>query len=218
MKVKWYGHAAFHILTAQGSRIVIDPYESGAFDNALSYGPIKERADIVITSHDHGDHNYTKDIQGKYVLVNKAGFHEIKDVKIKAIPSFHDQSEGKDRGRNLIAVISADHMTLVHLGDLGHLLDTSISKEIGEVDVLFLPVGGFFTIDAETATEVMNAIKPVVTVPMHYKTDKCRFPIAPVEHFTRGKKNVRMLKNFEMSVNKESLPREPEIVVFEHAL
>jgi len=218
MKINWYGHSAFHILTDQGTRIIIDPYKSGAFNNALAYGPIKDKADIVITSHDHEDHNDTKDIQGKYVLINKAGTYDIKDVRIKTISTFHDPSEGKERGINLISTIRADNMVLAHLGDLGHSLDTPLLKEIGKVDILLLPVGGLFTIDAAVATEVMNAIKPIITIPMHYKTEKCVFPIDPVEDFTMGKKNVRVLNNFEVSISKATLPKEPEIIVLEHSL
>jgi len=218
MKINWYGHSAFHILTDEGTGIIIDPYKSGAFNNALSYGPIKDTADIVITSHDHEDHNYTKDIQGKYVLIKNAGTHEIKDVKIKTISTFHDASKGKERGNNLISVIKADNMILVHLGDLGHSLDTAIVKEIGKVDILLLPVGGLFTIDAAVAAEIMNAIKPIITIPMHYKTEKCGFPIDPVEDFVKGRKNVRVLNKFDVSVSKATLPKEAEIIILKHSL
>ncbi len=95
MKIKWYGHAAFQITTDKGTKIIIDPYEPGSFSGALSYGKIEDKADIVITSHDHADHNYIKDIPGKYNHVSKAGDYGIKDVKIKAIPSFHDSIGGK---------------------------------------------------------------------------------------------------------------------------
>lgn len=218
MKINWYGHSSFHILTDQGTRIIIDPYKSGAFNNALTYGPIKDTAAIVITSHDHEDHNYTKDIQGKYVLIKDAGAYAIKDVKIKMIPAFHDPSKGKERGNNLISVIKVDNMALAHLGDLGHSLDNTLLKEIGKVDLLLLPVGGLFTIDAAEATEVMNAIQPIITIPMHYKTEKCGFPIAPVEDFIKGKKNVRVLNDFDISISKANLPKENEIIVLEHSL
>jgi L-ascorbate metabolism protein UlaG (beta-lactamase superfamily) len=218
MKINWYGHSAFHILTDQGTRIIIDPYKSGAFNNALTYGPIKDMADIVITSHDHEDHNYTKDIQAKYVLIKDAGIYEIKDIKIKTISAFHDPSKGKERGNNLISVIKADNMVLAHLGDLGHGLDNTLLKEIGKVDILFLPVGGLFTIDAAAAAEIMNAIQPIITIPMHYKTEKCGFPIASVEDFIKGKKNVRVLNNCDVSVSKATLPQENEIIVLEHSL
>ena len=218
MKIKWYGHAAFQITTDKGTRIIIDPYESGAFNNALMYSPIKDRADIVITSHQHADHNYTKDIQGEYVLIHQSGSYEIKDVNIKTISTFHDSSKGKERGVNLISVIKADSMVVAHLGDLGHDLDHDLSKQMEKVDILLLPVGGLFTIDARVATTVMNAIHPSMAIPMHYKTEKCGFPIAPLEDFTNGKANVRMLKSFEMSIDKGTLPKETEVIVLDHSL
>ena len=85
MKIKWYGHAAFNIFTEKGVKIIIDPYQSGAFGGALSYGKITDEADIVLTSHDHGDHNYTKDIKGDFKHINKEGTYEVKNIKIKAI-------------------------------------------------------------------------------------------------------------------------------------
>lgn len=218
MKIKWYGHSAFHIVTDQGTSIIIDPYKSGAFNNALAYGPIKDKADIVIISHDHEDHNHTNDIPGPYVLIKEAGTYEIKDLKIKTISTFHDPSEGKERGDNLVSIIKADNMVLAHLGDLGHSLDNVLLKEIGKVDILFLPVGGLFTIDAAEATELMNAVKPIITIPMHYKTQKCGFPIAPPEDFIKGKNNVRKLNRSDVSIVKETLPQEAEIIVLEHSL
>lgn len=218
MKINWYGHAAFSIVTEQGTKIIIDPYESGGYDGALAYGRIQEKADIVITSHDHADHNYTKDIQGAYRLINQAGAYEVKDVKLRLIPAFHDASAGKERGKNLISVMEADDLVVVHLGDLGHGLDAAALKNIGKMDILLMPVGGFFTIDAAEATQVMTAINPMVTIPMHYKTEKCGFPIAPVENFTGSRKNVRMLNQSEWAVQKATLPKEPEIIVLAHAL
>jgi L-ascorbate metabolism protein UlaG (beta-lactamase superfamily) len=218
VKIKWYGHSAFQITTEKGTRIIIDPYESGSFSGALSYGKIEDEADIVLTSHDHADHNYTKDIRGKYKHISKAGDHEIKDVKIKAIPCFHDSLGGKKGGNNLIFVIAADGLNLVHMGDIGHALDPELLKKIGQVDILLLPVGGFFTIDAAMAQKIMNDIKPHVTVPMHYKTQKCNFPIAPVEDFTKNQANVHILKESSVVIKKETLSQEPEIIVLQHAL
>jgi len=218
MKIKWYGHAAFQITTGKGTRIIIDPYEHGSFNGALSYGRIQDESDIVMTSHDHADHNYVKDIPGKYNHVSKAGDYEINDVKITAIPTFHDNSGGKEKGGNLVFVISADALVLVHMGDIGHGLDPEQLKKIGKVDVLLLPVGGFFTVDAAEASKIMNAIRPVITIPMHYKTEKCGFPIAPVENFINSQKNVRVLKESSVMISRGELPKEPEIIVLQHAL
>jgi L-ascorbate metabolism protein UlaG (beta-lactamase superfamily) len=218
MKIHYYGHAAFKVTTEAGVQIIIDPYEPGAFDGALSYGKITDQADIVITSHDHADHNYTKDIKGAFTLIHKAGDYTIKEIKIKMIPVYHDPSQGKERGNNLISVISADGLNLAHLGDLGHALEGGAIKDIGRVDLLLLPVGGFFTIDAGQADKITNTLAPSITIPMHYKTEKCAFPIANVEDFTKGFNQVKTLKGPELEIKKEGLPKSPEVIVLQHAL
>jgi L-ascorbate metabolism protein UlaG (beta-lactamase superfamily) len=217
MKVKWYGHAAFKLTTAKGVRIILDPYEPG-FGGALTYGAITDEADLVLTSHDHGDHSYVREIKGKFTRIEKEGSYDEAGVKIQAIPCFHDPSKGKERGKNLIFVIEADGLKVVHVGDLGHVLDPGTLQKIGPVDLLFLPVGGFYTIDAKEATEVMHAIKPRLTIPMHYRTEKCGFPITTVDDFTTGKKGVKVLNASELEITKETLPKDAEIVVLKHAL
>jgi L-ascorbate metabolism protein UlaG (beta-lactamase superfamily) len=218
MKIKWYGHAGFKITTEKGVNIIIDPYEPGGFDGAISYGPIDEPADVVITSHDHADHNYVKGIKGSYKRIKESGEFEFQGVGIKTIPVFHDESRGKERGSNLISVIAADGLVVTHLGDLGHDLEPETLKKIGKADIVLMPVGGFFTIDAKMADKVRSALDPAITIPMHYKTAKCAFPIASVEDFTKDKKNVRVLKSSELDVQKATLPEERQIVVLQHAL
>ena len=218
MKIKWYGHAAFRITTGKEIRIIIDPYKSGAFNGALSYGKIDEEADIVLISHDHADHNYVKNIKGKYILVDKAGEDDIQGIKIEAWETFHDKSSGRERGRNLIFVVTADDLILVHMGDIGHALDGELLKTIGKVDIVLLPVGGFFTIDATEASGMVTELAPRVIIPMHYKTDKCGFPIAPVEEFTKKQANVRIMDKAEIEISKKTLPANPEVVVLRHAL
>lgn len=214
-KIKWYGHSAFQITTDEGIRIIIDPYESSG---SIAYGKIKDEADIVLTSHDHRDHNYTKDIQGKFVHINKAGQHEKGEVKIKAIPTFHDKSEGRERGTNLVFVVSAEDIVVAHLGDLGHTLDDSVLQSIGKVDIPLLPVGGFFTIDAKEATKIMNDVRPVITIPMHYKTERVGLSIEGLEGFIKDNKTVKEANACEIVITKETLPKTNEILVMRHAL
>jgi L-ascorbate metabolism protein UlaG (beta-lactamase superfamily) len=218
MKVTWYGHSAFKLTTDKGVRIIIDPYESGFGNGGLAYGKITDEADLVLTSHEHGDHSYVQDIRGKFTRIEKEGSHVVAGVKVTAMPCFHDSSKGKDRGNNLIFVIEADGMKVAHVGDLGHVLSPDILQKLGSIDLLLLPVGGFYTIDAREATEVMNAIKPRVTIPMHYKTEKCAFPITGVDEFTRGKKGVRVVNASELDVGIENMPKDAEIIVLKYAL
>jgi len=218
MKIKWYGHSAFQLTTDEGVRIIIDPYESGAFGGSISYGKIKDEADFVLTSHDHGDHNYINDIQGNFVHIKEEGHYEEKKVKIRAMPTFHDKSKGHERGPNLVFIISLDDMVVAHLGDLGHTLNDSALQSVGKVDVLLLPVGGFYTIDAKEATKVMNDIGSAITIPMHYKTEGAAMPIDGLEVFTKDKNNVRKANASEIIINKSKLPIINEIIVMEHAL
>ncbi len=218
MKIKWYGHAAFLITSEQGTKIIIDPYEPGAFGGQLSYGKINDQADIVITTHDHADHNYTKDLPGAPQVVKGTGTKTIKGISMKGIPTYHDPSKGSERGPNTIFTLKVDDIQLCHLGDLGHILSDKELAEIGVVDVLLIPVGGYFTIDPKEATRVAEQIKPKVVIPMHFKTEKCGFPIAPVEDFLKGKTNTKRPKANEAPFSKGTLPQQTEIVVLEHAL
>jgi L-ascorbate metabolism protein UlaG (beta-lactamase superfamily) len=218
MKIKWYGHSAFLITSDQGAKIIIDPYEPGAFGGQISYGKIKDQVDIVLTSHDHADHNYTKDLPGTPQIVKGSGSKTAKGISMKGISTYHDPSQGSERGANTIFTLKIDNIQLCHLGDLGHLLSDKELAEIGPVDILLIPVGGFFTIDPKEATRVAEQIKPKILIPMHFKTAKCGFPIAPVEDFLKGKTNTKRPKASEATFDKATLPQQMEIVVLEHAL
>ena len=218
MKIKWYGHAAFLVTSDQGTHIMMDPYEPGAFGGQLTYGNIKDQADIVLTSHDHADHNYTKELPGTPQVMKGSLSKTIKGISIKGISTYHDSSKGSERGNNTIFTINIDKIQLCHLGDLGHPLSDKELAEIGPVDILLIPVGGFFTIDSNEATRIAGQIKPKILIPMHYKTEKCGFPIAAVEDFLKGKTNIKRPKASEATFDKASLPQQMEIVVLEHAL
>jgi L-ascorbate metabolism protein UlaG (beta-lactamase superfamily) len=218
MKVKWYGHAAFLITSDEGTKIMIDPYEPGAFGGQVSYGKIKDQADVVLISHDHADHNYTQDLPGTPQVVKGSGSKTIKGILMKGISTYHDASTGSERGANTIFTIKINNIQLCHLGDLGHLLRDKELAEIGPVDILLIPVGGFFTIDPNEATRVADQIRPKILIPMHFKTEKCGFPIAPVGDFLKGKTNTKRPKASETTFDKATLPQQMEIVVLEHAL
>lgn len=213
MKIKWLGHAAFLITTEKGTRILTDPYKTG---NDLRYGDINEAADIVTVSHEHFDHNNVAAVKGKPQVVKDST--EIKGIKFKGTPTYHDDAAGKKRGKNTLFCIEADGLNLCHLGDLGHTLDSKQVAALGKVDILMVPVGGFFTIDAATATKVCDQIKPRVIIPMHFRNEKCQFPLAGVTEFTGGKSNVKQMDGSEVEFRAKELPKETQILVLKPAL
>lgn len=215
MKIKYLGHSAFVLTSKAGTRIVFDPYQAGAYDGAVGYPPINETAEIVLLSHDHPDHGYAKAVQGKPQVISSAGSRSVKEVKVTGLSAFHDESRGSQRGKNIVFTIEADGLRVTHLGDLGHMLSEKEVEQIGQPDVLLVPVGGFFTIDASTATGIAERLLPRIVIPMHYKTECCGFPIAPVDGFLKGKKAVKRLGQ-EVELAKQSLPAGQEVWVLQH--
>lgn len=172
MKLTWYGHACFLVETAEGS-LVFDPYEPGSVPG-LSLPPLK--ADAVVCSHGHRDHCHSA---GVTLSGRKPGF------RLRSIPCFHDDRGGALRGENRITVLEAEGKRLAHLGDLGHALTAEQLAALGEVDVLLIPVGGYYTIGADTAAELVGAIRPKLCIPMHYSGPGFGYDvIGPVENFT----------------------------------
>ena len=213
MKIKWLGHACFMITSDAGTKLITDPYQP---NEALTYGEIKESADIVTVSHDHLDHNNVAAVGGSPEVVR--GVTEIKGIEFKGIPSYHDDAGGQKRGGNTIFCFEVDGIRVCHLGDLGHQLSDKQVAEVGTVDILLIPVGGYFTIDAKVASEVCNRLTPKVIIPMHYKTDKCDFPIAGVDEFLRGKGDVSQLSASEVEFKPGELPATTQIIVLKSAL
>lgn len=217
MKIKWFGHACFGITNDQGKVLVTDPYKHGCFNGAVKYPKVNIHADVVLSSHDHDDHNAFDEVNGDFVRINEPGLHEALGMKFKGVKCFHDESQGSERGENIIFVMDIDNMKIAHLGDLGHLLEDSQYAEIGNVDIMFIPVGGHFTIDGSNATKIMEKINPKITIPMHVKTDMIDFPIKPVDDFTQGKDNVKNIGASEAEISAEKLPDSNEIWVFDYA-
>jgi len=214
MKVQWLGHAAFLITSEEGVRIITDPY---APDERLTYGPVDETADIVTISHEHGDHNYVAAVKGNPEVVRSPGRRQVKGIDIVGVSTFHDARRGLERGINTVLRLTVDGINVCHLGDLGHLLGEAQAEELAPVDVLLIPVGGAYTIDATVAAQVCDLLNPRVVIPMHFRNPKCDFPIADAEPFLRGCANVRRLDASEVELSKETLPASTETVVLKPA-
>jgi L-ascorbate metabolism protein UlaG (beta-lactamase superfamily) len=215
MKIKYLGHATFVITSNKGVRVITDPYETGP---DLTYGEITESADIVTVSHKHFDHGNVAAVKGNPEVVSRVGRSVAKGIEFNGIASYHDEAGGSLRGGNIIFCFEMDGVKVCHLGDLGHRLDDKQLKEIGSVDVLLIPVGGFYTIDAKVATEVCDQLKPRVIIPMHYKTEKGIPGISGVEGFLSGKANVSRPDSSQAEFKPGELPATGQIIVLKPAL
>ncbi len=217
MKIKWYGHASFLITSEEGATIITDPYEPGAYDGGIAYKPIEDAAEVVTVSHDHADHNYVQGIKGSPVVIKGPGIHKAAGITFKGIATYHDTTQGSERGGNTIFVFTVDGVTVCHAGDLGHQLAENTIRELGAIDILFLPIGGVYTLDPAGATEVANALHPRLLIPMHFKTPRCGFPLARVEEFLEGKSSVEKTGKSEITATKDNLPDAMHIIVLEPA-
>ena len=211
MTIQWFGQSCFKITakTSNGDVIVItDPYEQ-------KYGlkKLKLAADIVTVSHNHEDHNNTKAIKGTAdtpdpFIVKNPGEYEFKNIFIYGIHSWHDAEQGKDRGQNTIYVISAEGMTIAHLGDLGEKeLSAKQLEYIEGADILLIPVGGKYTVNAEQAAGLVSQIEPRIIIPMHYKIPGLKLEIDKVDKFIKeiGNKKEELDK---LKISKKDLPQE----------
>ena len=214
MKIKWLGQASFLITSEAGIRIITDPYTPS---ERLTYDEIKESADVVTVSHEHGDHNNVAAVRGNPEIIR--GTAKVKGIEFKSMPTYHDDAEGKSRGNNTIFCFEVDGMRVCHLGDLGHPLSDKQVTELGEVDILLTPVGGNYTIDAKVATEVSGKLAPKVIMPMHYSNERCPdFPVAGVDEFLQGKEGVSRPDASEVEFKQGQLPVNTQIIVLKPAL
>ncbi len=207
MDITWLGLSCFRIRGSQAI-IITDPFPPG-----LGYTLGKQTADIVTVSHAHPSHSYDQGINSEHRLVKGPGEYEISGVLILGINTYHDSVKGQSRGKNTIYLMEIDGINVLHLGDLGHVLGDEPAEEIGNVDILLVPVGGVSTINAAMAAEVIRKLEPKVVIPMHYKTPKSDRDLEPVENFLKemGKTGVEPRPKF--TVSRSNLPISTEVIV-----
>ncbi len=214
MDITYLGHSSFR-LRGKNATVVTDPYSEEFV--GLKF-PKHTAADIVTVSHEHADHNSIAQIEGSPFLVRGPGEYEIKGVSIVGQPSFHDNEKGAKRGANTIYRIEIDGVSVVHLGDLGHMLTAEEVDSLDGVDVLLVPVGGFYTIDASTAANLVNEIEPSVVIAMHYQRPGLSpklSDLSPLSVFLKeiGKEGVTPQP--KLVVAKDKIPEEMQVVILE---
>ncbi len=212
MRLHYYAHSTVHLTGEDGTSILIDPYAQSKF---LSYDPTFDRADIVVVTHEHGDHNNVEAVPGDPEVVRGAGSHTARGIAFAGIASYHDRQQGAQRGPNTIVVFELDGLRIAHLGDQGVELDDDQYRQLEGVNVMLAPVGGGPTLEPEKVWELASRVRPNVLIPMHFKTDKVELPIAPVETFTEGKPAVRRPGGSEVQLSSGSLPEPTEVVVLD---
>lgn len=179
MIIEYLGHSCFKLTESTGTSIVCDPYSG----DMVGYDMPEVEADVVTVSHHHGDHDCTSGVGGKPVVIDKESNCDFDGVEINSIKSFHDASRGKKRGENVIFKFRMDGIDVCHLGDLGEKCSSDLIETLLPVNVLLIPVGGNYTIDAEMAKEYVDRIMPDIVIPMHYRTKDCKIDIDKVDGF-----------------------------------
>ncbi|HRR67540.1 MAG TPA: MBL fold metallo-hydrolase, partial [Methanomassiliicoccales archaeon] len=162
--------------------VVIDPHDG----RSIGVKPPQLRADLVLISHDHFDHNAIRVVKGDYTVIRDVSPRTVKGVAIRGLTAYHDDVGGERRGKVNIFHFTVNGVRFCHLSDLGHMLTPAQVQELGEVDVLFVPVGGVFTIDGAQAQRLVRAIKPKVAVPMHFRVGGLSMSIQNADAFLSG--------------------------------
>jgi L-ascorbate metabolism protein UlaG (beta-lactamase superfamily) len=182
----------------------------------LGYRLSEPEADIVIVSHLHPGHNYIEGVANEPKLIKSPGEYEIGGTFITGVATFHDNRKGDLRGKNTIYIIEMDDITLCHLGDLGHPLAPHLIEEIGDIDILFLPVGEVSTMPIDTAVEIVRQLEPPIVIPMHYKTETFTGDLSPVDKFL-DKMRIRELEaKPKLSITSSSLPSSTQTIVLNY--
>ena len=218
VKIQWFGQACFLITSPAGVKILVDP-----FGPDLGYPMPDVTPDVVLVTHEHFDHNYVQMAKG-----NPQAFHglnsngdwntidtKIKDVRIYSVAAWHFEKE-KDasRGKDTVMVMEFPGLRLVHVGDIGRAFTKTQLDNLGKVDVLMVPVGSVYTIDAAGADKVIGQINPKLVFPMHYKTAALKIQLDKIDAFLAGKNNVRKISGNTYLIDK--LPDKQKIIVLDY--
>lgn len=197
--VTWHGHACVELKASTGFTVVFDPHDGVS----LGIKPPSVKADLVLVSHDHFDHNATHIVAKPGAKVLKMNYGEVVvgDVRVRGFKSYHDKSRGAERGLNTIYMVEIEGFKVVHLGDLGDRPDDDTMREVGGAHLLITPVGGRYTIGPGEAWSLVEELKPVNVMPIHYRIPGLKLPIQPVDDFLKLVKGYNVVRLDKSSFN-----------------
>ena len=186
MLIQWFGQACFKLSTKPGPNgevtVIFDPFDSAKVGLTLP----KLTADVVAVTHDHFDHNHVAAVGGEYFLVNGPGEYEAKQTFFYGIAGWHDNTQGAERGANTMYLFESEGISVAHLGDIGQIeLNDNQLEFLEGADVLLIPVGGVYTVNAKQAHELVNQIEPRIVIPMHYKLPGLKIELEAVDKFVK---------------------------------
>lgn len=214
MKIQYLGHSSFKLTASCGTVVVTDPYAP-----EVGFKMPEVSADAVTISHGHFDHNFIKAVGGNPRIIEGAASCNIEGVEINSVKSFHDSFGGKKRGENFIFKFRIDGINVCHLGDLGEPCSVELIEKIIPADVLLIPVGGNYTIDAQTAKTYVDAVKPRIVIPMHYRTDDLKVDIEKLDKFTElfDKDIIEYTDSSEIELCGKDIKGQTRIIVLRRA-
>ena len=215
MLIEYVGHACFYLTTEKGVRIIIDPY-----DNSIGLKPVCKTADIVLVTHHHFDHDYLEGVSGDYEMIDKPGSYEVCGVRIVGTEIPHDHADGTKRGKVVAYKIVTDRLTFLHMGDVGIVPPERFYDWVGKVDVLMLPIGGTYTVNAEEALEIIDKLRPNIAIPMHYKTTHLTMDIDTPHNFIKLAKkafDTSQLGGSKLEVSADEKKKRTRIIMMENS-
>lgn len=197
MKLQYLGHSCFRLISEMGTTVVCDPFKS----DYVGFPMPRVRCDLVTISHHHKDHDCLDDILGGYVAIDECLDFPADDIAVSSVLSFHDEEKGAKRGKNIAFCFSLDGLRVAHLGDIG-CFDNNVVAIAKNCDVLLLPVGGVYTIDANCAKKYVDAINPKIVVPMHFHDPELKFTLNKLDDFLKlfDDKQVERLENDSLTL------------------
>jgi len=214
--IRWHGHACFEVIDSKGFSIVIDPHDGGS----IGIRPPNTKADAVLITHDHFDHNAYHVVlkSGGVVHDMRLGEFEVAGHRVMGVKAFHDKSRGRRRGEVVMYRLNVDGVNILHVGDLGHIPPDDELSKLMPVDVLMVPVGGTFTIDSREAVELAEKLDAKVVIPMHYWIHGINLPLAPLSDFLKLITwKVIELGGNEWRIERYEIPAERTVVIFKLA-